>query len=57
MSFKNQTLENDRLKLSNEELSKGNDHLETELVNMLEIQKECERLNIYKLNLVIKQSF
>ena len=36
MSFKIQTLENDRLKLSNKELSETNDHLETELVNMLE---------------------
>ena len=57
MSFKNQILENDRLKLSNEELTKRNEHLETELVCMLDLQKEWERISIYKFNSVTKQGF
>ena len=35
-------MENERIKLNNEEWTKINDHLETEIVCMLEIQKECE---------------
>ena len=43
LRFKSQTLENEIIKLSSKQLSERNDHLETELVKILEIQKECEK--------------
>lgn len=40
VSYRDQTLENERIKIENEDLKKRNDHLEAELILMLEIQKE-----------------
>ena len=42
-SFRNQSLENSRLTGENNDLKKRNDHLEAELVFLIEIQKECEK--------------
>ena len=42
-SFRSQSLENSRLTSETNELKKRNDHLESELVFLIEIQKECEK--------------
>ena len=42
-SFRSQTLENTRLINEASELRKRNDHLESELIFLLEIKKECEK--------------
>ena len=42
-SFRSQSLENSRLTSEANELKKKNDHLEAELVFLIEIQKECEK--------------
>ncbi|KAL8119287.1 hypothetical protein AgCh_016714 [Apium graveolens] len=46
VSYRDQTLENNRIKSENSELKKRNDHLEIELLLMLEIQKERDN-NVY----------
>ena len=43
ISFRNQSLENARIINEKSELKERNDHLETELVKMLETQKECDK--------------
>ena len=42
-SFRSQSLENSRLISEANELKKRNDHLEAELIFLLEIQKECDK--------------
>ena len=42
-SFRCQSLENSRLTSEANELKKRNDHLEAQLVFLIEIQKECEK--------------
>ena len=42
-SFRSQTLENTRLINEVSELRKRNDHLESELIFLLEIKKDCEK--------------
>ena len=42
-SFRSQSLENSRLTSEINDLKKRNDHLEAELVFMIETQKECEK--------------
>ena len=42
-NFKNKTLENDRLLTEIEALKSRNEQLESDLVNQIEIQKECEK--------------
>ncbi|KAL8115933.1 hypothetical protein AgCh_022431 [Apium graveolens] len=42
-NFKNKILENNRLLTENEILKSRNDQLESNLVNQIEIQKECEK--------------
>ena len=42
-SFRSQSLENSRLTSEVNDLKKRNDHLEAELVFLIEIQKECEK--------------
>ena len=42
-SFRSQSLENSRLISEANELKKRNDHLEVELIFLLEIQKECDK--------------
>ena len=42
-SFRSQSLENSRLISEANELRKRNDHLEAELIFLLEIQKECDK--------------
>ena len=42
-SFRSQSLENSRLISEANELKKRNDHLEAELIFLLEIKKECEK--------------
>ena len=42
-SFRSQSLENSRLTSEINDLKKRNDHLEAELVFMIETQKECDR--------------
>ncbi|KAL8115556.1 hypothetical protein AgCh_022164 [Apium graveolens] len=42
-NFKNKILENNRLLTENEILKSRNDQLESDLVNQIEIQKECEK--------------
>ena len=42
-SFRSQSLENSRLTSEINDLKKRNDHLEAELIFMIEIQKECEK--------------
>ena len=42
ISFRSQSLENARIITKKSELKERNDHLESELVKMLEIQKECK---------------
>ena len=43
ISFRSQSLENSRLTNEINDLKKRNDHLEAELVFMIETQKECEK--------------
>ncbi|KAL8109718.1 hypothetical protein AgCh_025716 [Apium graveolens] len=44
VSFRDQTLENNRIKSENSVLKKMNDHVEIELFSMLEIQKERDNV-------------
>lgn len=40
VSFRDQTLENEKIKFENNELKKRNEHLEAELIYMLEMQQD-----------------
>ena len=48
VSYRDQTLENERIKFENSDLIKRNDYLEKELVMMLEIQKEKDEAVLIK---------
>ncbi|KAL8114696.1 hypothetical protein AgCh_021531 [Apium graveolens] len=57
VSFRDQTLENNRIKSENSVLKKRNDHLETELLSMLEIQKERDNVVHVKEKLLEKHAY
>ncbi|KAL8155574.1 hypothetical protein AgCh_000820 [Apium graveolens] len=57
VSFRDQTLENNRIKSENSVLKKTNDHLETELLSMLEIQKEIDNAIYVKEKLLEKYAY
>ncbi|KAL8125285.1 hypothetical protein AgCh_012825 [Apium graveolens] len=57
VSYRYQTLENNRIKSENSELKKMNDHLEIELFSMLEIQKERDNILYVKEKLLEKHAY
>ncbi|KAL8124454.1 hypothetical protein AgCh_012193 [Apium graveolens] len=57
VSFKDQTLENNRIKSENSVLKKMNDYLETNLLSMLEIQKERDNDVYVKEKLLEKHAY
>ncbi|KAL8125846.1 hypothetical protein AgCh_013227 [Apium graveolens] len=57
VSYRDQTLENNRIKSENSELKKMNDHLEMELISMLEIKKERDNAIYVKEKLLEKHAY
>ncbi|KAL8133511.1 hypothetical protein AgCh_008827 [Apium graveolens] len=57
VSFRDQTLENNRIKSENSVLKKRKDHLEIELLSMLEIQKERVNVVYVKEKLLEKHAY
>ena len=55
ISFKSQSLENSRLVKENNELKVKNDHLEAELVVMLETQKECNMAKHMEQQMILRK--
>lgn len=57
VSYRDQTLENERIKSESLDLRKRNNYLESELVQMLEIQKERDDAIIVKTELLKKHAY
>ncbi|KAL8104510.1 hypothetical protein AgCh_028654 [Apium graveolens] len=57
VSYRDQTLENNGIKSENSELKKRNDHLDFELLSMLEIQKERDKGVYVKEKLLEKHAY
>lgn len=57
VNFRDQSLENERLRFKKSDLAKRNNHLEAELMFMLEIQKEGDVANYVEHKMIKKATY